>query len=194
MALSDALVPNNPTAGRSLVIEPASAAQRLTLTNLLQLYYHDFSECDDEDAEVNEDGRFPAYPDLDRYWSEPSRYLPFLFRVDGRLAGFALIRRLDHPGSEPTWRMVEFFILRRYRRRGLGRQAATILFDRCPGRWEVGQIWGNQAAITFWRRVIGAYTGGRFSEEPVDPATAVGPIQVFRTPAGRWPADPTTPG
>jgi predicted acetyltransferase len=164
-----------------LSIDPATPAERETLANLIQLYLYDFSEFDEEQADVDAHGRFPAYPDLDAYWREPGRH-PFLFRVDDRLAGFALVQRLVRPASEPTWGMVEFFILRRYRRLGLGREAAVALFNRFPGRWEVGQLHANTGATAFWRRVIAEYTAGRYSEVGTDDPAWQGPVQIFRTP------------
>jgi predicted acetyltransferase len=163
-----------------LTVDPATPDERDTVANLLQFYLYDFSEFDPEEPDVDAGGRF-GYPDLDDYWREPGRH-PFLFRVDGRLAGLALVRRLDRPGREPCWGLVEFFILRHYRRLGLGRQAAISLFDRFPGRWEVGEIHENTGAITFWRRVIAEYTAGRYSEQGTDDPAWRGPIQVFRTP------------
>ena len=160
-------------------ITPATPGERDILANLMQFYLYDFSEFDDEGGEVTATGLFPAYERLDDYWRDPDRF-PFLFRVDGNLAGFALTRRLNRPGSEPTWGMAEFFIMRRYRRLGLGQRAAVALFDRFPGRWEVGQIHANTGAIAFWRRVIAAYTSGRYSERGADDPAWPGPVQIFR--------------
>lgn len=165
-----------------LSVDPAGPEERATIANLMQLYLYDFSEFDDEGADVDERGRFPEYRYLDDYWRDPDRH-PFLIRADGRLAGFALVRRLARPGSEPTWGMAEFFILRRYRRSGLGRRAAIVLFDRLPSRWEVGQIHANTGAIAFWRRVIAEYTAGRYSEVGTDDPAWEGPVQIFRTSA-----------
>jgi predicted acetyltransferase len=50
--------------------------------------------------------------------------------------------------------MAEFFILRKYRRHGLGRQAAGQLFDMFPGLWTVRQQRTSPAACDFWRRAI----------------------------------------
>lgn len=170
-----------------LSIDRATAAERETLVNLLHLYFYDFSECSDgEDAEVDAAGRFPPYHRLDEYFTRPDWH-PFLFRANGRLAGFALVRRLDRPGAEPSWGMAEFFVLRRHRRHGLGTRAATALFDRFPGRWEVGELRTNAGGIAFWRRVIGAYTGGRFAEEGTDDPAWEGPLQIFRSPGGQTP-------
>jgi predicted acetyltransferase len=165
-----------------LTVDPATPDEQPALANLLQLYFYDFSEfTDDDESEVDARGRFPDYPYLGAYFDDPDRF-PFLIRLDGRLAGCALVRRLAGPGAEPSWSMAEFFVLRRYRRRGVGGVAARALFDRFPGRWEVGELRANTAAIRFWRRVIGDYTGGRYSEEGADDPAAEGPLQIFRTP------------
>jgi predicted acetyltransferase len=45
-------------------------------------------------------------------------------------------------------------VLRKYRGRGVGAQAAASLFDRFPGRWTVRQQLTNPTATAFWRKVI----------------------------------------
>lgn len=134
-----------------LEIVPAQVEDKPVLRHLLQLCLHDYSEFNGKD--VNEHGLFD-YPYLDHYWTEPGRY-PFLVRVEETLAGFVLVRRLDE--DEPLWQMAEFFILRKYRRRGIGREVAHQVFDRFKGRWEVTQEDGNLPAQAFWKQVIGEY-------------------------------------
>ena len=46
------------------------------------------------------------------------------------------------------------FVLRKYRRAGIGTIAARALFARFPGRWQVRQLAMNAAATAFWRRAI----------------------------------------
>ena len=60
--------------------------------------------------------------------------------------------------------MAEFFVLRAWRGRGIGRRAVFALFDRFRGKWEISELPRNAAAISFWRRVIGEYGGGRYTE------------------------------
>ena len=50
--------------------------------------------------------------------------------------------------------MSEFFILRKHRRRGVGRQAAAAVFSQHPGTWEVAIARKNLQAISFWRGVV----------------------------------------
>src|SRR5277367_1777145 len=104
------------------------------LANLLELYVHDFSEF--LDLDIGENGRF-GYPSLPLYWSELGHH-PFLIRADGKLTGFALVKNVPGvSGSEAVWDMAEFFVLRGYRRRGVGKLAAHELWRRFSGRWDV---------------------------------------------------------
>ncbi len=60
--------------------------------------------------------------------------------------------------------MSEFFVRKAHRRVGIGRDAATLIFDRFSGEWEIVEYLRNPGAVTFWRRVLAVYVGGRFTE------------------------------
>jgi predicted acetyltransferase len=88
-----------------------------------------------------------------------------LLQVDDQLAGFALIsERSKITGKSGVVDMTEFFVLRRFRRQGVGRAAAFVAFDRFGGPWEVRQREENPDATAFWRRTIDEYTGGNYEE------------------------------
>ena len=144
-------------------IQRATEAQRETLANLLELYSYDFTQFADED--VGEDGRF-GYRYLPDYFTDPRRH-PFLVRVDGHYAGFALVRQVDHEG-ELLADMAEFFVMRRYRRTGTGETVAQQVFDMFPGPWELRVMRANEPAQEFWRRVAADYAGGNFEERWID--------------------------
>lgn len=134
----------------------ASQDQEPILANLLELYIHDFS--DFIPVDLGRDGRF-GYPNLPLYWTDPDRH-PFLIRVDGQWAGFALIVNTKaESGDQRLWDMAEFFILRGFRRRGIGRIAAHQLWQRHPGPWQVRVMDANAGACRFWERAIGALMG-----------------------------------
>lgn len=155
-------------------IAPAGAEERSVLAALLQLYVYDFSET--LGLDVGDDGRYRMPPTEGRD--------AFLVRVDGKLAGFALhLGKSRLTGEDGVHDVAEFFVLQRYRRAGVGEQAARWLFDRFPGRWEVRQKAENLRAIAFWRRVIDRYTGGRFDEEVLADERWHGPVQRFDTAA-----------
>lgn len=132
-----------------LTCRQADYGEKSTLRQLSELYKYDFTAYDPED--VNESGLY-EYRDLDSYWNAPGHY-PFLLRADGKLAGFALIRRFEAE-SGPGHEMVEFFVMKKYRGYGLGKAAADRLFAAFPGAWKLGVMENNAAALTFWQRVI----------------------------------------
>ncbi|WP_010500468.1 GNAT family N-acetyltransferase [Paenibacillus elgii] len=156
-----------------VVVSKAAEEQKSVLRNLLELYKYDFTEFDPED--VNEHGLF-EYPYLDHYWTEEGRH-PFLVHVDGKLAGFALIRELG--SDERVYSVAEFFVMKKYRRHGVGRDLAFDLFNRFPGQWEVAQMKENEPAQKFWRRIVDEYTKGSYQEMTRDDWE--GPIQTFRS-------------
>jgi predicted acetyltransferase len=161
-----------------IAVRRARAYEQPLLAALLELYQYDFTEFSEED--VDEHGRFGS-PWLDRYWSEPERS-PFLLYVDGRPAGFALVRRTEAlDGSGDVTDMTEFFVMRRYRRRGAGEHMAAGLFARFPGRWQVRVVAANLPAQSFWRTIIGRYTGGRFDVHAWDTKEWRGPVFYFQS-------------
>jgi predicted acetyltransferase len=126
------------------------------LANLLELYIHDLSEF--INIAPGPDGRF-GYPRLRLYWSEPGRY-PFLVKIDGQWAGFAFVKTgSEVSGDETVWDMAEFFVLRGYRRRGIGTQIAHEVWRKVPGLWEVRVMGANVVGRDFWNRAIAAFTG-----------------------------------
>jgi len=156
----------------AVTLDPAGYAEKSVLRNLLELYLHDFSEFTGED--VGPDGLY-GYRYLDHYWTDPDRY-PFLIRADGSVAGFALVRAAL--GARMPYDMAEFFVMRKYRRAGVGSRAAKLAFDAFAGRWQVRELEANLPAQAFWRRVINEYAGA-FEERAEDGEVT----QTFETPA-----------
>ena len=140
-----------------LEVVEARERDRPVLRRLLELYRHDFSEFDG--ADVGPHGEF-GYRYLDHYWTDETRR-PFLFKVDGAWAGFALVR-LGDPND-----MAEFFVLRKYRRSGVGRRAAADTLRRFSGRWTVRQQLTNPNATAFWRTAIEYPVTERLTEHEV---------------------------
>jgi predicted acetyltransferase len=151
---------------------------RPALERLMQLYLYDFSEF--EHFDVGPDGLYPNKY-LDLYWTEPERHA-FLICVDDQLAGFVLVNSyVCLEENQDAKSIAEFFVLRRYRRQGVGRIAAFRIFDLFPGKWEVRQISSNTLAQRFWRTIIGEYTKGHYREAVLKNDTWKGPVQSFTT-------------
>jgi predicted acetyltransferase len=131
-------------------VTPATREQKPVIDNLIQLYAHDFSEF--QDIELDSNGRF-NYTPLPLYWTDPNCY-PFLVKVDGKPAGFVLVKQ-----QAGVWDMAEFFIVRGCRRHGVGTVVTHELWKRFPGPWEVRVMQANHAALPFWERAISRFTG-----------------------------------
>ena len=149
------------------------------LENLLELYLHDLSEAFPLD--VDPAGRF-GYEALPLYFDEPDRRFPFLIEREGRVAGFALVTRGSPATDDPSdLDVAEFFVLRRHRRGGAGRDAAFQLWDGMPGRWVVRVAVTNRPAVPFWEAVVQAYTGGVFETRRLRGQTSDFSVFLFRS-------------
>jgi predicted acetyltransferase len=92
---------------------------------------------------------------------------PLVIQKGVQPVGFALVTRSRVPATIPggqRYRMSEFFILQTHRRIGIGRRAATLIFDRFAGDWEIVEYQRHPGSIAFWRRVLSGYCPGRFTE------------------------------
>lgn len=158
----------------------AQPQHRSLVRRLYELYCHDFSPM--TRSPIGDDGWWTD-DDFLRVWPDDELQI-FLVRLDDHWAGFAWVARGSYidPFIDDHFLMDEFFILRQYRRQGLGEQVAVRLFSKFSGTWEIGEIPENVEAQAFWRMVIGRYTDHHFDERTVDNERWHGPVQIFSTP------------
>ena len=160
-----------------LLLDAVTSSEAGVLENLLELYSHDLSDVFPID--LGSDGRF-GYPSLPLYWTEPDRRFPFFIKQGNRILGFVLImvcpchperaERVEGPpgkcdagpstplrvawddtaNDHHVFDIAEFFVLRRYRRSGVGREAAFLAWDRFPSSWTVRVAERNAGALAFW--------------------------------------------
>ena len=102
-----------------------------------------------------------------RWFGDPAA-VPLVILQGDQPVGFAMV---GHGGPPPMpgrprakYRMAEFFVARSHRRLGVGRTAVPLILNRFAGRWEITEYLRNPDAVSFWRKVIAAYTGGRYEE------------------------------
>ncbi|OWR32793.1 GNAT family N-acetyltransferase [Saccharibacillus sp. O23] len=152
-------------------IVPANHTHRNALADLMQFYIYDFSEFLGFDVEEN--GQYSPYP-LDEYFEEGNRQFAYVIKREEKYAGFVLVRLIEDVGVR-HYSIAEFFVLKKYRREGIGKAVAADIFSRHKGPWEVHQIENNKGAQIFWKRAIDEYTKGRFEELVEDGKT----IQTF---------------
>lgn len=164
----------------TIAIDVAQASDRCVLEALIQLYVHDFSAlfAGTQRCDLGDDGRFVLDSPLDSWWQAPG-HVALLIRREGRLAGFAQIEGVG--ATDAVRRVAEFFIVRKYRRTGLGTAAAAMVFDRYPGRWQAAVMRRNAGARAFWAHAIAAHPQ-LLTSEVDDSADADwdGPVFRFR--------------
>lgn len=133
----------------SVAISPATDDKKPLIANLVQLYLYDMTES--MPYPVGPDGRF-AYDFFNRFWR-----FPYLIHVDQEIAGFAfVIDECPLTGRKPCWFMAEFFVLRAYRRRGVGQGVLAAMLQRHPGEWHIGVPQANRPARQFWSKALTA--------------------------------------
>ncbi len=146
-------------------IRPALLADADAIQNLMQLYTHDFSEywAGTDKGTLGADGRFAPYPILP-YWHRPGWQASLLYQAQA-LVGFVLINDQTHSTQPTDHNLAEFFVLRKYRGRGVGRTAASLVFTNHPGQWEVAVARKNIPACQFWRKAINSLPGATAIQE-----------------------------
>lgn len=152
------------------------------IQNLIRFYVYDMAEhtgwacpsdglfggCDDQPHYF---GRLPEDP-ADR-WPAGWRGAGYKLVVGDEIAGFCLLRFYEKDGATLN-DVGEFFVLRKFRRRGLGTAVAHEAFRRYPGTWQVRQMLEYKPAQGFWRQCIAAFAPGGFSEKREhDPAYGI---------------------
>jgi len=144
----------------NLVISKLGPDSDVILRNLFEFYMHDMAEWFDLDTKA--DGSY-SYDTRDVWKNGHDAYLA---KLGDSIAGFALVGSAAEWLNDTTAHDVhEFFVIRRFRRRGLGQKIATLLWDEHPGAWLVRVLQANAPAVLFWRTAISNYTSSTYAEE-----------------------------
>ena len=87
-----------------------------------------------------------------RYWQDPD-WSANLLRVNGEIAGFVLIERSEVPGIDAL-ELADIFILKRYRRKGIGRALMGQVLMGGHENWLVRYYAQDDVADAFWNKVM----------------------------------------
>ena len=155
----------------NIKIEAIPFEQKSVFIQLLNLYSYDFTEFTGND--IKENGYFYNYSS-NELWNENFR--SFFIRVDGKLAGFVIVKNGGYMylDDETAHSIDEFFVMKKYRRNGVGRFTARAAFDMFRGKWEVCQMVNNLPARKFWKSVISEYTNNNCQEVGTENDSMVG--------------------
>ena len=158
-------------------VQEISPNEKELIQSLLQFYEYEFSIYEEDD--VDENGDFEI-ADVDEYF-EIREYTPLLVRVSGQPAGFVIVNS-DPNAENGRYLIEEFFIMKRFQEKGVGREVAGQVFDMFGQDWVVRVISENLKGQSFWEKVIDSYTSGRFSTEVFNDESWEGPIYTFSKP------------
>ena len=142
-----------------ILLKQVQIEDREILANLLEKYDYEFSQYDNRD--VNKLGLY-GYKYLDCYWLEDKRQAYFI-EADGNLAGFVMINEIAEAEDRKTdFSAAEFFVMYKYRRKGIGKQAFFMAADLHRGKWQLKRHPKNLVSVFFWDKVINEYTSGNY--------------------------------
>jgi len=142
---------------------------------LAQDYEDEFSPTSGK--KKNQDGKYSIdvdwrIPNFGYYWKEGSK-----------IVGFSIIEPIDGYSE-----IVDFYVVPAYRKKMIGKNMAFAVFNKHSGPWRVRQISGCEAATKFWRRVIGEYTNGNYTESQIEnPPWGLSVCQQFNNQTSQLP-------
>lgn len=135
----------------NLELLPADLEHAGIIRNLYQFYAYESSDWEAEDVEV--DGRFYVHDaHMDRYWQSPG-WSASLVLVDGFIAGFVLVERSELPGIDGL-ELADLFILKRYRRQGIGLAVARQLLCQGECDWLLRCYREDGPAVAFCQALV----------------------------------------
>lgn len=163
---------------QKLSIKIAGKDEYKIIRNLIPYYIYDMSF--EMNWDCNEEGQWDGAEDLIEYWKNDSHH-PYLIKLDGKIVGFALIRPFPYESDRNE--IGEFFIAKKFTRKGIGTQIAKHLFDTYRGKWLIRVLKDYTSALNFWEKVIDEYTNGQFvvkKEKYFDPLSGDWDMMFYR--------------
>lgn len=133
--------------------------ERHILENLFCYYVYDMSEY--MKWNPDKDGTFGGYDvsKFDPYW-ERNDHTPYFIMVNNELAGFVLIRH--YPGDLSLYDVAQFFVLRKFKGRGVGKDVLKQLINTFPGQWQIRVLLENSGALSFWKSAVSNIVGENY--------------------------------
>lgn len=142
-----------------ITLKEIDKGSRHILENLFPFYIYDMSEY--MEWSPNEEGKFTFNPsNFDAYW-QADDHIPYFIYVGAELAGFALVRR--YPSDISSYDIEQFFVLRKFKGKGVGKQALTLIINSLPGKWQIRVLIENTGALNFWQSAVSDIVGDAYT-------------------------------
>lgn len=135
-------------------------ASRHVLENLFPYYIYDMSEY--MGWAPSESGVFTYNShSFDIYWKR-SDHVPFFIYVGEELAGFVLVRK--YPQNESVYDIAQFFVLRKFKGKGVGKKSLALVVSLFPGKWQIRVLIENNGALSFWKSAVSNLVGDNYEQ------------------------------
>ena len=135
----------------NITLRPIVAGEEAALARLFQLYCYDNSGWSGEALPA--DGRYDVCDASLATYVHAAGHTAHWIEVDGELAGF-YITEPAMAGAVPVQEFSDFFILKKYRRRGVALEVVRRVLLGSAQTWMVAMFRDDAAATAFWRQVF----------------------------------------
>lgn len=133
----------------------------------MTLFLHDLSEFNDKLDLNPENGLFEF--DVLEWFFEKEGLTPYFINLEGKPIGFILLQSGPYSNQEyADYVLNSFFILKKYRRKGIGKLACSKFFEMYPGRYAISQAKTNIPAIKFWKNVYESNSIDEYEKEEIE--------------------------
>ena len=134
----------------SIKLKEVLESEKMILRNFYSLYLHELSNFT-QNLDVGEDGAF-HYEELDKFW-DVDGLTPYFIKLEDEIIGFILLLERPFLKKNNDYGINDFFILNKYKGKGVAMQAARKIFEEKPGHYFVIQVVENKRAVAFWQKV-----------------------------------------
>ncbi|SCY56834.1 GNAT family N-acetyltransferase [Alkaliphilus peptidifermentans] len=132
-----------------MILVEAPYNKKGILKNLMSLYLHDLSMYSDN-LDISDNGLF-IYDGFDMFWDKDG-LTPLIIYYNDKIIGFILLTSSPYVPKEVDYCVHELFILRRYRKLGIGTLAINKVIEKYRGKYYIVQLVKNKPAVEFWKK------------------------------------------
>lgn len=136
-----------------LRLQTVKEKDRELLWNINQKYLYEMTNYYNDPMDENGNYHYGHFED---YFTDPGRTAYFIY--DGELLiGFAFLCPYSNIGQTADYTMAEFTVFPAFRRKHYALEAAKMILDRHPGKWEIKYNEKNPAGRNLWNTVAAPY-------------------------------------
>ena len=143
---------------RNVQIVPLSKMEEMR-----KYFYEYLTELSEFDPDIKFDEKgVPIYKWYECYWEDKDRF-PFYLKIDGQIAGLAMIRELDNM----LYDFAEFYVCPEYRKDGNAIWFATEMTNLFDGQFVFSTRFTNPRAIKFWGKVAKLFESNEYEDDEI---------------------------